>query len=69
MLKKKEHGSDENIVIYNRENEEARIMQPSPDTVLRRQITIERLRAGIEREVEDVGARNIDNDSLFDFQN
>lgn len=67
LIRKKEHGSDENIVHYDATNEEARIVQPSPETVLRRHAMIERLREGIERNVEEIGAENMDRDSLFDF--
>ena len=68
QVKAKRSDEDLSRVEYNPAAESVRILEGvDPLDQLQRQVLVERIRSGIERNVEDLGF-NDDRDSLFDFE-
>ena len=65
MKRMKRKSSDENIVYYNPAQESAEILEGVDHLEqLKRRVLVERLRSGIDREVEDLGFMTNDTDEF-----
>ena len=69
QVKAKRSDEDLSRVEYNPAAESVRILEGiDPLDQLQRQVLVQRIRSGIERNVEDLGFSGEDSDSLFDFE-